>query len=104
LTKINDKYDTAKRQAVYDRDRVCRLCGKRAGNVHHIIYRSHGGNNSEKNLIALCQRCHAKVHSNGKEWRPRLIKMQELIYGHIDERELKKQDRYKNFAYSKFRR
>ena len=101
LITINDKYDTAKRQAVYDRDRVCRLCGKRPHHTHHIIYRSHGGNNSEKNLIALCQRCHAKVHSNDKYWRPILIEKQELIYGHIDTRELKKKDKYVNFKYSR---
>lgn len=30
--------------------------------VHHIIPRSKGGTDDPKNLITLCQRCHAKKH------------------------------------------
>ena len=29
---------------------------------HHIIFKSHGGDDSEKNLITLCIYCHAKKH------------------------------------------
>ena len=36
----------------------CEYCGKKAIDPHHIIYRSQGGSNEEKNLIALCRLCH----------------------------------------------
>jgi 5-methylcytosine-specific restriction endonuclease McrA len=39
----------------------CEYCGKRAVDAHHIKYRSHGGNNLLKNLIALCRRCHENI-------------------------------------------
>jgi 5-methylcytosine-specific restriction endonuclease McrA len=33
--------------------------------VHHIEFRSHGGSDSEANLITLCAPCHAAVHKGG---------------------------------------
>lgn len=30
--------------------------------IHHIIFRSHGGSNAPKNLITLCESCHNKLH------------------------------------------
>ena len=39
----------------------CEFCGKRAVDAHHIKYRSHGGNNLLKNLIALCRSCHEDI-------------------------------------------
>lgn len=32
--------------------------------VHHIIYKSNGGSDDEKNLITLCQSCHKDIHDN----------------------------------------
>jgi len=41
----------------------CQLCGTHRGlEVHHIHYRSRGGDDSECNLVTLCCRCHAAVH------------------------------------------
>ncbi len=34
----------------------------RATDIHHIIYRSHGGEDEFGNLIALCRRCHTHAH------------------------------------------
>lgn len=42
----------------------CRCCRKKNVplQVHHLISRKHGGKNTLKNLITLCQPCHKKVH------------------------------------------
>lgn len=45
---------------------TCQYCkGKHKDSkleVHHIVYRSHGGSNEENNLITLCHTCHQNVH------------------------------------------
>ena len=38
--------------------------------VHHIIFRSHGGSDKESNLITLCHTCHKALHSG--EINPKL--------------------------------
>src|SRR5689334_6065332 len=46
--------------------RHCCLCHKQAGSrmqIHHIIPRSQGGDDSEENGIPLCLDCHAEVHT-----------------------------------------
>jgi len=42
----------------------CEHCGKKAVDIHHIIYRSHGGADNIENLIALCRKCHDMAHNN----------------------------------------
>lgn len=56
----------SRREAVLHRDNyTCQCCGKKHTRleVHHIIYRSKGGTDDEKNLIALCKKCHDAVHA-----------------------------------------
>lgn len=56
----------SRREAVLHRDNyTCQCCGKKHVRleVHHIIYRSKGGTDDEKNLIALCKKCHDAVHA-----------------------------------------
>ena len=44
----------------------CQGCGARQHlQVHHKQFRSHLGDDSEENLITLCERCHNLVHDNG---------------------------------------
>ena len=33
--------------------------------IHHQKFRSHGGDDSEQNLITLCANCHSRVHQGG---------------------------------------
>jgi len=42
----------------------CEAC-QRSGSVdiHHIKYRSRGGDNSISNLMAVCRHCHDKAHN-----------------------------------------
>lgn len=46
---------------------TCQCCkGRRRDSkleVHHIIFRSHGGSDEESNLITLCHTCHKALHS-----------------------------------------
>jgi len=47
----------------------CEICGKRGRfdrggfDLHHIIYRSHGGSDNVENVILLCRDHHNKAHS-----------------------------------------
>lgn len=40
----------------------CFACGRPAQIRHHILQNHHGGGNAKKNLVWLCQDCHAHVH------------------------------------------
>jgi len=42
----------------------CKLCNKKTKHLecHHIIPKSRGGTNDERNLIKLCSVCHALAH------------------------------------------
>lgn len=56
---------SSRREAVLHRDNyTCQCCGKKHVRleVHHIIFRSLGGSDDEKNLITLCEKCHKLVH------------------------------------------
>lgn len=70
------------RLLVRERDMdICRMCG--VGNhyrneIHHIIYRSHGGPHELWNLVYLGQECHARAHSNPALWRPLLLEVAKL--------------------------
>lgn len=63
------------RKRVYKRDKFrCRFCGTDVGlHLHHVVYRSQGGQHEDANLITLCHECHATVHSDKKKWMPLLL-------------------------------
>ena len=52
------------RQRILHRDGWrCQSCGTMSNlEVHHQEFRSHYGDDSEQNLIAMCTACHAAVH------------------------------------------
>ena len=42
---------------------TCQLCGNRRElDVHHVRFRSQGGDDSFKNLLTLSRECHAAIH------------------------------------------
>lgn len=53
--------------AIHKRDKWrCAVprCRRRSSlHSHHIIYRSHGGDDIAENLITLCSTCHKAVHN-----------------------------------------
>jgi 5-methylcytosine-specific restriction endonuclease McrA len=53
------------RQTVLLRDHYrCRSCGTpEKVDVHHIRFRSMGGEDSPRNTCALCRVCHAEIHA-----------------------------------------
>ena len=56
---------SSRRSAILHRDNyTCQCCGKKNCRleVHHIIFRSNGGTDDERNLITLCEDCHKKIH------------------------------------------
>lgn len=56
------------------RDRECRVCGRPSAHVHHLLFRSHGGDDIDGNLIALCHGCHGAVHEGDMRVRRLIIK------------------------------
>lgn len=73
-------FKKTKRQA-YERDNgLCVLCGRRADDVHHIIFRSQLGTSEVNNLVCLCSECHMKSHGiKSKKVRQKLLKLAERI-------------------------
>lgn len=55
---------TAYDEAVKRDDARCRVCGRLDYAVHHIKFRSMGGDNSVDNLVCLCNECHDDVHAH----------------------------------------
>ena len=60
----------------------CVLCGARDIQAHHIRYRSECRDliNEPTNMVMLCTLCHARVHSNKKNWQPILLELAKEIY------------------------
>ncbi len=61
----SNRLDENLRIATLMRDNyTCQECKKRNCKLHahHIIWREHGGKDTIKNLITLCELCHKKVH------------------------------------------
>ena len=53
---------------------LCEVCMKKAVDIHHIKYKSRGGKDEIRNLIALCRKCHDKAHAEKiKEGELKLI-------------------------------
>ena len=43
----------------------CQFCGSMKNlEVHHQLFRSHSGEDSDINLITLCSDCHRSIHRN----------------------------------------
>jgi len=58
-----EQYDNLRNQVLRRDGWRCQSCGAMSNlEVHHKTFRSHSGEDSENNLIALCNTCHAAVH------------------------------------------
>jgi 5-methylcytosine-specific restriction endonuclease McrA len=56
-------YENLRQQILRRDDWRCQSCGAMSNlEVHHRMFRSHSGADSEENLITLCTACHAAVH------------------------------------------
>lgn len=68
------------------RDRTCRGCGKDAGEGHHIVFRSQGGDDVEDNIAPLCSFCHTVMHDSTKPGERDIIR--ETIGKHLQPEEV----------------
>ena len=82
IKKVSNKRITVTEETynkVMQRDKYkCKLCGTTFNlNEHHIVYKSEDRKliNEPTNLIVLCTKCHALVHSNKHYWQPILKEM-----------------------------
>ncbi len=90
-----NKHDKLEYQAVIERSGgVCELTGKTPICIHHVIYRSHGGMNDRRNMIALSPDEHIIVHQDEKHWTPILLEKMHEYYGDFDISELKKKNKW----------
>jgi 5-methylcytosine-specific restriction endonuclease McrA len=71
---MNYKQKYFKHHGLYECDVIyCKICGKRAVNLHHIIYRSQGGTDDPSNLIPLCYQHHEGHHNRNNPTTKQLI-------------------------------
>jgi 5-methylcytosine-specific restriction endonuclease McrA len=60
-------YETLRQQVLRRDGWRCQSCGTMANlDLHHKEFRSHGGEDSEQNLITLCTACHHETHHTMK--------------------------------------
>lgn len=61
---FNYEYASRREAVLYRDNYTCQCCGKKYTRleVHHIIFKSLGGSDDERNLITLCEKCHKAVH------------------------------------------
>lgn len=85
LTKRKRAY----KEAAERDNKLCQVCGSMASDVHHIVYRSHGGADIPENLICLCRVHHEAAHKDEKLWRNQFIGMQAKHYGKLTIEKLK---------------
>jgi len=82
--KYSSSFDKRLKLKIRKRDNYqCQLCGISQGeykklykkhlSIHHIDYNKQ--NSNEKNLISLCQRCHARIRGNKIFWTEILKKI-----------------------------
>ena len=61
---VNYGYANAREHALVRDNYTCQCCGKKNCRleVHHIVFRRHGGSDRLENLITLCEDCHKAIH------------------------------------------
>ena len=65
---LNSPGWAALRAAAYRRaGSRCELCGKEAEAIHHIKYPKNYSEDTMDNLLAVCKRCHMKLHGIDQE-------------------------------------
>jgi len=63
LNKRRDVFNEVKRKLCRQKiGSACFVCSQPGFNRHHIIQLQNGGINSRRNLVILCDSCHAEIH------------------------------------------
>ena len=71
-------------------DNKCRLCDDVAVDLHHLLFKSLGGNNSSYNLIPLCRAHHELAHKYQHKYFNILFITQLTHYPQLTKGDLKK--------------
>lgn len=77
-------------ETIYERDRGCCVNCHRpieeGTKPHHVIFKSHGGGDTEDNLVMLCGSCHYAVHhgGNGKNIQDKCKRLLQFLYDNED--------------------
>jgi len=61
-SRMRRHFNVSKHHLLKLKGATCFCCPERAEVRHHLIPIYAGGRNSQQNLVALCNGCHAKVH------------------------------------------
>ena len=79
------------RESIIERDGgLCVICKSQAVDLHHVMLKSHSGNNSSYNLVCVCRKCHSAIHRNNKKWFPILFKLLKEYYPNITKEMMKR--------------
>ena len=68
-SKADDErlYKRTRKWAIERDNGLCVLCQAPATEVHHILFRSRGGDSRLSNLACLCRACHNMAHGSYHE-------------------------------------
>lgn len=59
------KFSKDVREQAYERDNgQCQICGGRAEELHHTMFKSRGGRGVLNNSLSLCHDCHRQIHQD----------------------------------------
>lgn len=62
---VRNEFKPSVRKQIYERDNgICRECGRRGEEIHHVVFRSRGGRGVFTNGLTLCNSCHRRIHLN----------------------------------------
>ena len=70
-----NEFSALTRKRIKERDRVCKGCGGKGTQIHHVMPRSQSGRGVESNGMLVCHECHKMFHDN-----PELMKGWQRIY------------------------
>lgn len=76
---------------IYERDQhscvVCKQWVEDGHKFHHVVYKSHGGDDSLENGVLLCDECHYQVHHGLKsnEVKDKIIRYLEWMNESIED-------------------
>jgi 5-methylcytosine-specific restriction endonuclease McrA len=60
----SEQYEKLRREVLERDGWRCQVCGSMSAvEVHHLSFRSRGGEDCDQNLITVCRRCHNGIHS-----------------------------------------
>lgn len=89
-TEINPEVrEKVKARDSFEGAHCCLYCGSQYRvEIHHFVSRGRGGMGIEQNLISLCFRCHARLHSGEKAIHDFCGEYLQGLYPDVTERDL----------------